>query len=217
LFFNLFTGTVTRYVYGVRTFINRSDPNINYYYSGYFYNTGTAGTYLGLYADTRSGGAIDVAEYIYDTHGNTVPGDVLVADPLAKESVILSATAYQSSVVGIVSTQPHLVMGMELVIDEETGDPLPDVQATRLALTGRVPCKVTDENGPIQPGDLLTSSSTPGHAMKWSLLDVNEAANFEELKSILAENEMRRHAVIGKALESHEGGTGKIMVLVSLQ
>jgi hypothetical protein len=216
-FYNFMTSTWYRYVYGVRSFINRSDPNINIYYSGYFYDTGNAGTYNGLYADVRSGGSIDVAEYIYDTHGNTEPGDVLVADPLAKESVILSETAYQSSVVGIVSTQPHLVMGMELVIDEETGAPLPDVQATRLALTGRVPCKVTDENGPIQPGDLLTSSSTPGHAMKWSLLDLNEAQDFESLKQMLSENELRRHAVIGKALESHTGGTGKIMVLVSLQ
>ncbi|MEX0981875.1 MAG: hypothetical protein WD577_05160 [Bacteroidales bacterium] len=53
--------------------------------------------------------------------------------------------------------------------------------------------------------------------MKWTPLDVNEATNFEELKSILAENELRRNAVIGKALEAHGGGTGKIMVLVSLQ
>ncbi len=205
-------------VYGVRSYVNRNDPDVSSYYSGYFFsNEGDEGTYYGFYADERSGGSVDVAEYINDSKGNTEPGDVLVADPTAKESVILSETAYQSSVVGIVSTDPHLVMGMELVIDEETGAPLPDVQATRLALTGRVPCKVTDENGPIQPGDLLTSSSTPGHAMKWTPLDVNEATNFEELKSILAENELRRHAVIGKALESHGGGTGKIMVLVSLQ
>ena len=109
-------------------------------------------------------------------------------------------------------------MGMELLsIEEASGSPIAEVSATRLALTGRVPCKVTGENGPIQPGDLLTTSSTPGHAMKWTPLDVNEATDFEELKSILAENEMRRHAVIGKALESHAGGTGKIMVLVSLQ
>jgi hypothetical protein len=35
-----------------------------------------------------------------------------------------------------------------------------------LALAGRVPCKVSLENGPIERGDLLTTSSTPGHAMK---------------------------------------------------
>jgi hypothetical protein len=54
--------------------------------------------------------------------------------------------------------------------------------------------------------------------MKWSLLDVNNAKDFEEMKSILAENERRRNAVIGKAIESFSGsGTGKIMVFISLQ
>ncbi len=64
---------------------------------------------------------------------------------------------------------------MDLVIDHETGEPIPGVSATRLALTGRVPVKITGENGAIEPGDLLTTSSTPGHAMKWTLLDVNKA------------------------------------------
>lgn len=204
-------------VYGVRSYINRSDENVDNYYSGYFFDTGTASTYQGFYADMRTGGSIDVAEYIYDSHGNTEPGDVLVADPAAKESVVVSSLPFQSSVVGIVSTEPHMVMGMELVIDESTGSTKPGVQATRLALTGRVPCKVTDENGPIQPGDLVTTSSIPGHAMKWTPVDFSRAQDFEELKAMMTENEMRRHAVIGKALEAHTGGTGKIMVLVSLQ
>jgi len=80
-----------------------------------------------------------------------------------------------------------------------------------------VPVKVNDENGPVKRGDLLTTSSTPGHAMKWTLLDVNEAKDFEGLKVILAENEKRRNAVIGKALEEHISGTGTIVVLISLQ
>jgi len=216
-FYNFISGTWFRTVYGVRSYINRADPDVGSYYSGYFYDTGSEGTYYGFYADERSGGAIDLAEYIYDSYGDTEAGDVLIADPAKKESVIVSNQPYQSSVVGVVSTKPHLTMGMELVVDEKTGAPLPDVQATRLALTGRVPCKVTDENGPIEPGDLLTSSSTPGHAMKWTPVDLDQAADFQELKALLTENEMRRHAVIGKALESHSGGTGKIMVLVSLQ
>ena len=205
-------------VYGVRSYINRNDPSVSSYYSGFFFsNEGTEGVYNGFYADLRSGPAADIAEYIHDTNGDSEPGDILVADPNGKESVLLSKAAYQTSVIGVVSTDPHLVMGMELVIDKNTGLSLPDVQATRLALTGRVPCKVTDENGPIVPGDLLTTSSTPGHAMKWTAVDVNEAQDFEELKSMLSENETRRNAVIGKALEAHSGGTGKIMVLISLQ
>ena len=35
-----------------------------------------------------------------------------------------------------------------------------------VAITGVVPVKVTAENGPIRPGDLLTSSSSVGKAMR---------------------------------------------------
>ena len=64
---------------------------------------------------------------------------------------------------------------------------------------GIVPCKVTTENGPIQVGDLLVTSATPGHAMKGS--DRNRMLG----------------AVVGKALESLPKGTGVIQVLVTLQ
>lgn len=56
------------------------------------------------------------------------------------------------------------------------------------------------------------------NAMKWTLLDVNTAKDFEDLKRLLSENEKRRSAVIGKAVESFSGTeTGEIMVLISLQ
>jgi hypothetical protein len=106
---------------------------------------------------------------------------------------------------------------MDMVVDEKTGNSKEEVNATRLALNGRVPVKVTEENGPIEPGDLLTTSSLPGHAMKWTLLDVNEARDFEELKTMLAENERRRNAIIGKAVSSSSSGNGTVMVLISLQ
>ena len=66
----------------------------------------------------------------------------------------------------------------------------------------------------LKIGDI---TATPGYAMKWSLLDVSEASSFEELKEILAENERRRNAVIGKALQEHNSGNGKIIALISLQ
>jgi hypothetical protein len=187
------------------------------YYSGHFSDDGVGGAYLGLYADVRTGGPIDLAEYILDTYADTEHGDVLVADPDNNESVVKADKAFDSSVVGIVSTKPHMVMGVELIMDEETGEMYEDVDAAQLSLAGRVPVKVTDENGPIQRGDMLTTSSTPGHAMKWTLIDVAQAQDFEELKSILAENEKRRNAILGKALEPHESGDGKIIALLSLQ
>jgi len=216
---SLFPLNIKDVVYGMYTNLSRDDAAIEYYYSGYFGSTGASGVYYGLYADTRTGGAIDVAEYIYDTQANTEPADVVVADAANKESVVKSSKPYQTSVVGVISTKPHMTMGMELVVDEKTGEPLKNAKsATRLALTGRVPVKVTGENGAIVPGDLLTTSSTPGHAMKWTLLDISKAKDFDEMKTILAENERRRNAVIGKAVESFSGsGTGKVVVLVSLQ
>ena len=68
-----------------------------------------------------------------------------------------------------------------------------------MAMVGRVPTKVSAENGPIKVGDLLVSSSTLGHAMKGT--DRNQMFG----------------AVISKALGSLDSGTGVIEVLVTLQ
>jgi hypothetical protein len=61
---------------------------------------------------------------------------------------------------------------------------------------GVVPVKATTENGPIKPGDLLTTSSTPGYAMRCAIPKECEGA------------------IIGKALEPLEEGTGLIKMLV---
>lgn len=204
-------------VYGVKSFINRADADVDYYYSGYFYDTGTEGIYNGLYADVRTGSNADIAEYILNSRKDAGPGDVVVADKAADKNVMLSNKSYDQTVIGVVSTDPHITMGMELITDERTGEPLPGVSAVRLALAGRVPCKVTDENGPIKPGDFLTSSSIPGHAMKWTVTDPEGAADFEELKEIMAENERRRNTILGKALETHDSGNGTIMIIIALQ
>jgi len=66
-----------------------------------------------------------------------------------------------------------------------------------LALVGTVPVKASAINGPIRVGDLLTTSSIPGYAMRAS----------EPLPG----------TILGKALEPLEEGTGVILVLVTLQ
>ena len=68
-----------------------------------------------------------------------------------------------------------------------------------MAVVGIVPCKVSAENGPIQRGDLLVTSSTEGHAMKGT-----------DRRRMLG-------AVVGKALETLQRGKGVIEVLVTLQ
>ena len=67
-----------------------------------------------------------------------------------------------------------------------------------LALVGKVPVKVSAENGPIHIGDLLVASSTPGHAMR-------------------AGSNPAPGTVIGKALDNLESGTGVILLLINLQ
>ena len=169
------------------------------HFSGYFDDRGTTGTYSGLYADLRTGGGIDVAEYILDSFDDTEPGDVVIADPDNSESIIKSTKPYDATVLGVISTKPHMVMGIDLIMDEESGEMYENVNAAQLALVGRVPVKVTDENGAIKIGDLLTTSSKKGHAMKCN----------DKLRGI--------GAIIGKALEAHDSGDGKIIVLISLQ
>ena len=68
-----------------------------------------------------------------------------------------------------------------------------------IALIGKVYCKVDAETSPIEVGDLLTTSSARGHAMK----------AMDPLKAF--------GAVIGKALRPMQEGRGLIPVLIALQ
>jgi hypothetical protein len=145
----------------------------------------TAGTW-GFYTPDKiyaGNGYVDIAEHI-DVAGDMEAGDVVVIDPDHDERVVKSTKPYDTSVAGIISTDPAMLIGKS---DTETP----------LALAGRVPCKVSAENGPIYRGDLLTTSSTPGHAMKAT--------------------EPKLGTILGKALGELESGTGVIHILVTLQ
>jgi len=94
-----------------------------------------------------------------------VPGEKVVTtdDPdhgvQQIREVVLSSEAYQGPVIGIVSNNYGDFTSAGYNVDEED-NPMP------VALVGRVPVKVTAEGGPISSGDYLTTSSTPGAAMK---------------------------------------------------
>jgi len=140
-----------------------------------------------------STGSADFAEAIESVgkKDGYEPGDVLVIDAKGRRRVALASDLYSTRVAGIYSTRPAVLGG---AADEETlKDRLP------LAMVGIVPCKVSVDNGPITPGDLLVTSSTPGHAMKGT--DRNRMLG----------------AVVGKALEPLKEGSGVIQVLVTLQ
>jgi len=123
------------------------------------------------------------------------PGDLLAIGPDGK--LVKTASAYQSSVAGVYSTKPGFVGGA--ADGQDTSGKIP------LAVLGVVPLKVSAENGAIQPGDLLTASDTPGHAMKASPITVSGVTFYPS------------GVVVGKALEGLTDGTGLISVLVTLQ
>jgi hypothetical protein len=68
-----------------------------------------------------------------------------------------------------------------------------------VALTGRVYALADAANGPIEPGDLLTTSAVPGHAMK------------------VTDHAIAQGAILGKAMSRLESGQGLVLVLVTLQ
>ena len=148
-----------------------------------------------VYADGgyHTGGA-DFAE-AFDVRGpgsTYAAGDVLAIDQSGNRRLTLSAQPYSTLVAGIYSTKPG-VLASPYAIGQEHKSDIP------LAVVGVVPCKVTTENGAIQPGDLLVTASKPGYAMKGT--DRSQMVG----------------AVLGKALEPLAKGEGVIQVLVSLQ
>lgn len=72
------------------------------------------------------------------------------------------------------------------------------VSGPALALAGRVPVKVSAENGAVRSGDLLVASGTHGQAMR-------------------APVDPQPGTVIGKALQAHKAGRGEIQMLVMLR
>jgi hypothetical protein len=151
-----------------------------------------------------SGGA-DFAELL-SAQPDLEPGDVLVIGLDGK--LTRTNTPNATNVAGVYSTRPGFLGGAG--VDQEpihtaSASSAPSSDKIPLAIVGVVPVKVTDENGSIQPGDLLTTSSLPGHAMK--ALPVDLAGNEIHLPG----------TIIGKALEPWGAGTGVIQVLLLLQ
>jgi len=110
---------------------------------------------------------------------------------LATKSAIvkMSQKAYDNNLIGVVSTRPGFVM--------EFGNVDMSITTELIALIGRVPVKVSLENGQIEVGDPLTSANTPGYAMKATAPG----------------------KIIGYALESfdEENREDKILVLINLE
>ena len=114
--------------------------------------TSEGSVYTGQNGGFYSGGA-DLAEN-YTSSDSLVAGEVVVADSANTHGVKRSTGQYQKDILGVVSTEPGFVAGAFT----ENSYPI--------ALVGRVPVKISTENGIVREGDFLTAASIPGYAMR---------------------------------------------------
>jgi len=138
------------------------------------------------------GEGLDYAEGFHvSDRGKVGTGSVLVIDPDNPGKLKLSDRPFDRKVAGIVAGAKGLGSGVRLGAGQYDYD---------VALAGRVFCNVDTTEGGVEPGDLLTTSSTPGYAMKAT----------DYIRS--------QGAILGKAMQKLEKGQkGQILVLVTLQ
>ncbi|MBP6943189.1 MAG: hypothetical protein KBB55_04065, partial [Candidatus Buchananbacteria bacterium] len=153
-------------------------------------STGTCGTTAGtIYATTAAITDIDLAENYQAFESNIEPADIVAITTENQVGFandegfgVKKATA-GDKVIGIISTAPGIVLGKE------------KTNSVPVALAGRVPVKVTTENGSIVAGDYITVSDTAGVGQKADPGD----------------------QVVGMALEAYDGeGVGRVMAFVKL-
>jgi hypothetical protein len=140
-------------------------------------------------------GGCDVAEpfEVSSPSGEIPEGSVVVIDEKKPGHLKVSSQAYDTRVAGVLSgangISPGIQMQQQGLIEG----------GKNVALTGRVYVLGDASYGEIKPGDLLTTSATPGHAMKVS--DHAKASG----------------AILGKAMGGLKRGRGMVLVLVTLQ
>lgn len=137
-------------------------------------------------------GGSDIVEGFESVEENIEPGTVMIIDDLHPGLLKPSVVSYDRRVAGVVSGAGGIQPGIHLGQGELNGN-------VKVALAGRVYVRCSAVNGPILPGDALTTSDTPGHAMK------------------ATETERSHGTLIGKAMGGLSDGTGLVLVLVNLQ
>ena len=138
-------------------------------------------------------GGCDLAEPFATTEPEIEKGSVVVIDPAHPGQLKLSQSAYDTRVAGVISGANGINPGISLHQEGalEGGQ--------NVALSGRVYVLVDASSGAIEPGDLLTTSATAGHAMK------------------VTDHTRAQGAILGKAMGCLPGGKGLLLTLVTLQ
>jgi hypothetical protein len=161
-----------------------------------FYNWGYNGwMHISCSSITITGGA-DLAEPFpvsSQAAGEIPQGSVVVIDEENPGHLKVSSQAYDTRVAGVLSgangINPGIQMQQQALLEG----------GKNVALTGRVYVLADASNGAIKPGDLLTTSATPGHAMK------------------VKNHAKAQGAILGKAMSGLKQGKGMVLVLVTLQ
>ena len=141
---------------------------------------------------TITGGA-DRAEPFPTSGADTEKGSVMIIDDENPGRLKLSTQACDTRVAGIISGANGINTGIALHQEGVLSG------GQNLALSGRVYVKADASYGAIKPGDLLTTSDTPGHAMK------------------VKDHARAQGAILGKAMSGLKEGKGMVLVLVTLQ
>ncbi len=138
-------------------------------------------------------GGADVAEPFQVSTKDIPKGAVVVIDDQNPGQLKMSQQPYDTRVAGVISGANGINPGITLN-QEGLGE-----GGHNVALSGRVYVQAETSNGPIRPGDLLTTSSIAGHAMR------------------VTDHSKAQGAILGKAMTDLSGGKGMVLVLVSLQ
>jgi len=138
-------------------------------------------------------GGCDLAEPFPMKEEDIAKGSVVVIDDEHTGQLKLSTEAYDPRVAGIISGANGVNAGIALHQEGAMDG------GQNVALSGRVYVRADATFGAIKPGDLLTTSDTPGHAMK------------------VTDHGKAQGAILGKAMSSLKQGTGMVLVLVTLQ
>jgi hypothetical protein len=138
-------------------------------------------------------GGCDLAEPFMLKDEKISKGSVVVIDDEHPGMLMQSERAYDRRVAGIISGANGINPGITL---QQEGA---FVDGQNVALSGRVYVLADATQGAIKPGDLLTTSETPGHAMR------------------AADHSRAQGAILGKAMSTLKDGKGLVLVLVTLQ
>ncbi|MDP2631718.1 MAG: hypothetical protein Q8P30_03045 [Candidatus Uhrbacteria bacterium] len=142
-------------------------------------SSGFGGDFMRTNASGWSTGSYDFAE-MFPSKQSLSPGEVVVFSASKEHVERSTGRTYDPQIVGVISTKPGFLAG------ENIDGHVP------VALAGRVPTYVTNENGSILPGDPLTTSSKGGYAMKAT----------------------KPGPIIGYAMEPFNGKTGSIITFI---